>query len=128
VILLDWSCDRRLATWACKLDITIIENGQVVVPPHESSQAEIFADVTTTGAFTQGSIASQDVFRTYILAYEGLLVFANAQVELNLSCEVLVDARDGGAQFIAAGNGRQVTAPGVIISTQPWIIQRGTRS
>ena len=98
-------------------------NGQVTVPPGESGQAQNTMDVAAHGAFTEGTIAEQDLFRTYILEYDGLLVPANATVEFNLNCEVDWEAREGGVQFFAAGNGRQVTAPGVIIATQPWIIQ-----
>jgi hypothetical protein len=70
-----------------------------------------------------GTIAGQDLFRTNILSYSGLYVPANMRVEFDVSCDVnFSNEGGGGGQFVAAGNGRQVTAPGVFVATQPWII------
>jgi hypothetical protein len=47
----------------------------------------------------------------------------NARVEFDVSCEVYFFVDGGGScQFLAAGNGRQVAAPGVFVTMQPWII------
>jgi hypothetical protein len=70
-----------------------------------------------------GTIAGQDLFRTYILSYSDLYVPANARVEFDVSCDVYFFVDGGGScQFLAAGNGRQVAAPGVFVTMQPWII------
>src|SRR5262249_60458816 len=70
-----------------------------------------------------GTIAGQDLFRTYILSYSDLYVPANARVEFDVSCDVYFSIDGGGScEFLAAGNGRQVAAPGVFVTMQPWII------
>jgi hypothetical protein len=119
-------------TWtppASKLDayvnlrITVDEDGHVFEP---ASQPDTFQDILHTlsvfGAWSVGTIAGQDVFRTYVLQYPGLLVPANGKVEFELSCGVDWFAYDGGVSFIAAGAGRRLTGWGVIIKTVPWII------
>ena len=73
-------------------------------------------------SWLSGTINGKDVFGTYILQYYGLYLQANGQVEFDLTCEVSWVAVDGGCGFVAAGHGRQVTAPGVIVTTQPWVI------
>jgi hypothetical protein len=119
-------------TWtppASKLDayvnlrITVDEDGHVFEP---ASQPDTFQDILHTlsvfGAWSVGTIAGQDVFRTYVLQYPGLLVPANGKVEFELSCGVDWFAYDGGVSFIAAGGGRRLTGWGLIIKTVPWII------
>jgi hypothetical protein len=114
------------ASWLfadAQLRITVVENGQVFEPPYQADQTqEILHNLHVSGSWTVGTIAGQDVFRTYVLQYLGLLVPANGRVEFDLSCLVTWYAYDGGGQFIAAGGGRQVTGWGVIIKTAPWII------
>lgn len=100
------------------LGITVVEEGRVVEPPYQSSQsAGILHNLGILGSWGEGTIAGQDVFRTYVLQYLGLSVPANGTVELDLSCEVSWMAYDGEGDFIAAGRGRQVTGWGVIITT-----------
>jgi hypothetical protein len=107
----------RLDAFA-ELGITVVEDGQVVEPPYQSDQrAEILHNLGVLGSWGEGTIAGQDVFRTYVLQYLGLSVPANGSVELDLSCEVSWFAYDGEGDFIAAGRGRQVTGWGVIITT-----------
>jgi hypothetical protein len=112
-----------MQVWA-DLGITEIVDGQVIIPPLQPGQFQLIADVDVSGDFGGvGTIAGQDVFRTYILEYDGLYVPANGKVEFAVSCEVEWDQLyGGGCDFLAAGNGRQVTAPGVFVATQPWVI------
>jgi hypothetical protein len=106
------------------LQITLVEDGHVFEPPRQPDQTDmIVRDLHVDGGWGGvGTIASQDVFRTYVLQYKGLLVPANGRVEFDLSCWVEWFAHDGGVNFVAAGGGRQVTGWGVIIKTAPWII------
>jgi hypothetical protein len=118
-----WVPESRMQVWA-DLGITEIVDGQVIIPPLQPGQFQLIADVDVSGDFGGvGTIAGQDVFRTHILEYDGLYVPANGKVEFAVSCEVEWDQLyGGGCDFLAAGNGRQVTAPGVFVATQPWVI------
>ena len=106
------------------LQITVVEeDGHVYEPAYQSDQTqEILHNLRVFGSWGVGTIAGQDVFRTYILPYESLIVPANGRVEFDLSCYVTWYAYGGGGFFIAAGLGRRVTGWGVIITTKPWII------
>jgi hypothetical protein len=105
------------------LGITMVaDDGQVIEPPLQPSQSQQVLDLFVDSSWLSGTINGKDVFGTYILQYSGLYLPANGQVEFDLNCEVSWLAVDGGCGFVAAGHGRQVTAPGVIISTQPWVI------
>ena len=105
------------------LRITEFEDGHVYEPPYQPAQTqEILHNFHVNGSWSEGTIAGQDVFRTYVLQYLGLIVPANGRVEFDLTCWVTWYAYDGGGYFIAAGGGRQVTGWGVIITTVPWII------
>ncbi len=106
----------RLDAWA-ELAITVVADGQVVEPPYQSDQRADIVHLATLGSWGEGTIAGQDVFRTYVLQYLGLSVPANGTVELDLSCQVSWLAYDGEGDFVAAGRGRQVTGWGVIITT-----------
>jgi hypothetical protein len=119
-----WVPESRMQVWA-DLGITeIVDGGQVIIPPLQAGQFQLIADVDVTGDFGGvGTIAGQDLFRTFILEYDGLYVPANGKVEFDVSCEVFwARLYGGGCDFVATGSGRQVTAPGVFVSTQPWII------
>jgi hypothetical protein len=109
------------------LGITVITDsgiGQVIIPPGQSDQIQVFVWLDVSGDWGGvGTIAGQDLFRTYILSYSDLYVPANARVEFDVSCDVYFSIDGGGScEFLAAGNGRQVTAPGVFVTMQPWII------
>lgn len=107
------------------LRITVVEDGHTFEPAYQPNQTqEILHNFRVFGSWGVGTIAGQDVFRTYILPYEGLIVPANGRVEFDLSCYVTWYAYAGGGFFIAAGRGRRVTGWGVIITTAPWIIER----
>jgi hypothetical protein len=114
---LSWTIPASRLDAYARLRITQLEHGHVVEPPYQSDQTvEILPNLGLLGSWGEGTIASQDVFRTYVLQYLGLAVPANGRVELDLSCEVNWFASDGGGFFIAAGGGRQVTGWGVIIT------------
>ena len=79
--------------------------------PYQPDQSqEILHNLYVTGSWGEGTIAGQDVFRTYVLQYLGLLVPADGRVNFDLSCEVNWWAYGGGGQFIAAGGGRSARA------------------
>lgn len=105
-----------------RLWITEIVDGHVIVPPTQSSQSQEIMSVQVDGAWGVGTIAGQDRSNAYVLQYLNLFVPANGRIEIQVHCEVYWLALDGGGYFIASGNGRQVTGPGVIISTAPWNI------
>jgi hypothetical protein len=112
----------RLDAYA-ELRITEVEGGHVFEPPYQPTQTQdILHTLYVNGSWGVGTIAGQDVFRTYVLQHLGLLVPANGSVEFELTCDVQWFAYDGGGYFIAAGGGRKVTGWGVIIKTVPWII------
>jgi hypothetical protein len=104
--------------------MVIGDDGGGIVPPHQSDQLQDFVVLDVSGDWGGGgTIAGQDLFRTYILSYSDLYVPANARVEFDVSCDVYFFVDGGGScQFLAAGNGRQVAAPGVFVTMQPWII------
>jgi hypothetical protein len=107
------------------LGITVIgDDGGGITPPGQSGQLQDFVVLDVSGEWGGvGTIAGQDLFRTYILSYSDLYVPANARVEFDVSCDVYFSNYGGGScQFLAAGNGRQVAAPGVFVTMQPWII------
>jgi hypothetical protein len=114
----------RFNAWAF-LRITVVEdNGHVFEPPYQPIQTQIVVPnlVVSGGWGGVGTIASQDVFRTYVLQHLGLLVPANGRLELDLTCVVDWLAVEGGVDFLAAGNGRQLTGWGMIIRKAPWVI------
>jgi len=103
----------------------ILDDGEVIIPPSWSGQVQDFmAPLLVSGDWEGvGKSAAQDTFRTNILTYQGLFVPANARVEFDVSCDVnFENTGGGGSRFVAAGNGRQVAAPGVFVTAQPWII------
>ena len=107
------------------LGITVIgDDGGGIAPPDQSGQLQEFVVLDVSGEWGGvGTIAGQDLFRTYILSYSDLYVPANARVKFDVSCDVYFYVDGGGScQFLAAGNGRQVAAPGVFVTMQPWII------
>jgi hypothetical protein len=114
----------RLDAYA-SLGITEIVAGQIIIPPYQDSQTQDIVHLVAHGDWTEGTIAGQDLFRTYVLQYSGLYVPSNGKLEFDLVCELSWLANGGGVQFIATGAGRKVTGAGVIIATQPWIITRG---
>jgi hypothetical protein len=110
---------------AAELGITeILDDGTVIIPPTQSGQLQWIMDLEVFGDWWGvGTIAGQDLFRTSILEYSGLYVPANGRLQLDLSCEVLWNAIEGGCQFLAGGgHGRQVIAPGVFLATEPGAI------
>ncbi len=100
-------------------------NGQVTVPPVQGIQFQDVADLVVHGAWTEGTIVGQDIFRTYVLQYEDLFLRATGKLEADLSCGISWLALDGGGQFIAADNGRKLSGFGLFIVAQP-VLQRGT--
>jgi hypothetical protein len=114
----------RFNAWAY-LQITVVEdNGNVFEPPYQPIQTQwaVRNLVVHGGWGGVGTIASEDVFRTYVLQHLGLLVPANGRVEFDLTCVVDWLAVEGGVDFVAAGNGRQLNGWGIIIKQAPWII------
>jgi hypothetical protein len=96
-------------------------NGQVTFPPSQVSQFQLVADLDVRGgAWGEGTIAGQDIFRGYVLQYENLFLPAAGRLEADLNCDISWGAEGGGrGQFVAAGNGRKLSGFGVIIDTQP---------
>jgi len=92
------------------------------VPYQPDQSQEILHNLYVTGSWGEGTIAGQDVFRTYILPYESLIVPANGRVEFDLTCYVTWYAYAGAGFFIAASGERQVAGWVVIITTKPWIV------
>jgi hypothetical protein len=101
-------------------DITLVDAfGNITSPPSQSSQAQTVAELVVTGDFFEGTIAGQDIFRGYVLQYTDLLVPAGAELDLSVGCEIYTLAIDGGCQFVAAGDGRELSSFGVFINTEP---------
>ena len=68
-------------------------------------------------AWTEGTIAGQDIFRGYVLQCENLFLPATGKLEADLTCEISWLTNDGGGYFDAAGNGRKLSGFGVVIAT-----------
>jgi hypothetical protein len=104
-----------------ELDVTLVDAfGAITSPPYQSTQAQQAAHLSVEGAFfEEGTIAGQDIFRGYVLQYTELIVPAGATLDLSLTCEISWVGYNGGCQFIAAGNGRELSAFGVFINTEP---------
>ena len=96
-------------------------NGQVTFPPDQGSQFQVVVDLDVNGAWTEGTIAGQDIFRGYSLQYENLFLPAAGRLEADLNCDISWRAAFGGGrgQLVAAGNGRKLSGFGVVIDTQP---------
>lgn len=96
-------------------------NGRVTFPPGQGSQFQLVADLDVHGAWGEGTIAGQDIFRGYVLQYENLFLPAAGRLEADLNCDISWGAELGGGtgHFVAAGNGRKLSGFGVIIDTQP---------
>jgi len=102
------------------LGVTLVDAfGEITSPPTQSTQVQQVAGLQARGSWTEGAIAGQDIFRGYVLQYTDLFVPAGGRLELSLNCEIYWLAYDGGCQFIAAGNGRQVDGFGFFINTEP---------
>jgi hypothetical protein len=104
-----------------ELDVTLVDAfGNITSPPYQSTQAQQAAHLSVEGGFfEEGAIAGQDIFRGYILQYTDLIVPAGATLDLSLTCEIVWLGYNGGCQFIAAGDGRELSAFGVFINTKP---------
>jgi hypothetical protein len=101
-------------------DITLVDAfGNITSPPYQSTQAQGVAELVVEGALFEGPIAGQDIFRGYVLQYTDLMVPAGAELDLSVGCEMYTLAIDGGCQFVAAGDGRELSAFGVFINTEP---------
>jgi hypothetical protein len=101
-------------------DITLVDAfGNITSPPSQSTQAQTVADLVVEGALFEGTIAGQDIFRGYVLQYTDLMVPAGAELDLSVGCEIYTLAIDGGCQFVAAGDGRELSSFGVFINTEP---------
>jgi hypothetical protein len=111
---------------ACKIDVyaelalkVLDANGEVTVPPFQSDQREELLHLVVYSEWGEGTIVGQDIFRGYLLQYENLPLPATSTLEADLGFEISWLASDGGAQFIAAGNGRNLSGFGLSIATQP---------
>ncbi|HEX9169391.1 MAG TPA: hypothetical protein VF886_10785 [Roseiarcus sp.] len=94
--------------------------GNITSPPYQSTQSQQAAHLSVEGGFfEEGTIAGQDIFRGYVLQYTDLIVPAGATLDLSLTCEISWVGYYGGCQFIAAGKGRELSAFGVFINTEP---------
>jgi hypothetical protein len=105
-----------------ELGLKVVDaNGQVTFPPGQGSQFQLVTDLEVRGAWTEGTIAGQDIFRGYVLQYENLFLPAAGRLEADLNCDISWSAEIGGGSghFIAAGNGRKLSGFGVVIDTQP---------
>lgn len=109
-------------TVSAELGLNVVDaNGQVTFPPGQGSQSQVVVDLDVRGAWTEGTIVGQDIFRGYVLQYENLFLPATGRLEADLNCDIFW--RDGfgddSGHFIAAGNGRKLSGFGVVIDTQP---------
>jgi hypothetical protein len=103
-----------------EFDVTLVDAfGNITSPPNQSTQVQPVVSLAVEGALFEGTIAGQDIFRGYVLQHSGLIVPAGAKLELSLTCEISWFADDGGCQFVAAGDGREVSAFGVFINAEP---------
>jgi hypothetical protein len=103
-----------------ELRLRVLEaDGQVTVPPYQDIQSQEIVYLVAHGDWTEGTITGQDIVRGYVLQYTDLFLPAGARLQADLTCEIAWLALDGGGQFIAAGNGRQLSGFGLFIETQP---------
>jgi hypothetical protein len=103
-----------------RFDVTLVDAfGNITSPPVQSTQVQGLTQLGVEGALFEGTIAGQDIFRGSVLQYTDLMVPAGAEVDLSVNCEICSLAFDGGCEFIAARNGRELSAFGVFINTEP---------
>ncbi len=108
-----------------ELRITEIVNGQVIEPPFQAGQRQDIIHLSVDGSLGRSETTTQDVFRGYVLQYLDLYVPSNGRLDIDLICGVGWLANDGGCQFHATGNGRQVAGYGVFISQEPSLPSPG---
>jgi len=102
-----------------ELGLRVVDpDGEVTVPPYQDSQLQEVVSLVVHGEWSEGTIAGQDIVRGYVLQYEGVFLPAAARLEADLTCEIYWLASEGGGQFIAADNGRQLSGFGLFIETQ----------
>jgi hypothetical protein len=112
----------RLDAYAGLGLLLVDANGQVTSPAYQDTQEQGVVHIYTFADWLSGTMVGQDIFRGYVLQYTDLLVPATSSLELYLSCQVSWLAHAGGGDFIAAGDGRQISGFGLVISTQPAIV------
>jgi hypothetical protein len=101
---------------AAELELRVLDaEGQVTVPPYQDIQREKIVYLVVHGDWLEGTIAGQDIVRGYVLQYGDLFLPAAGRLEADLTCEISWLAADGSGQFIAAGNGRQLSGFGLFI-------------
>jgi hypothetical protein len=64
-----------------ELGLKVVDaNGQVTVPPVQGNQFQYVVDLVVNGAWAEGTITGQDIFRGYVLQYENLFLPATGKL------------------------------------------------